>query len=39
MAYTINLTNGTVFATIADGTTNTDSSVTLIGKKIGRAHV
>ena len=32
MAYTINLTNGTVFATIADGTTNTDSSVTLIGK-------
>ncbi len=32
MAYTINLTNGTVFATVADGTTNTDSSVTLIGK-------
>lgn len=32
MAYTINLTDGNVFATIADGTTNTDSSVTLIGK-------
>jgi hypothetical protein len=32
MAYTINLTNGTVFATVADGTTNTDSSVTLVGK-------
>jgi hypothetical protein len=32
MAYTINLTNGTVFATINDGTTNTSSSMTLIGK-------
>lgn len=32
MAYTINLTDGTVFATIADGTTNTTSSMTLIGK-------
>lgn len=32
MAYTINLTNGTVFATIADGTVNTSSSMTLIGK-------
>lgn len=32
MAYTINLTNGTVFATIADGTVNTASSMTLIGK-------
>ena len=32
MAYTINLTNGTVFATIADGTVNTNSSMTLIGK-------
>lgn len=32
MAYTINLTDGNVFATISDGTTNTDSSVTLIGK-------
>jgi hypothetical protein len=32
MAYTINLTNGTIFATIADGTINTSSSQTLIGK-------
>ena len=32
MAYTINLTNGTIFATIADGTINTQSSQTLIGK-------
>jgi len=32
MAYTINLTDGTVFATIADGTINTSSSMTLIGK-------
>jgi len=32
MAYTINLTNGTVFAVVSDGTTNTNSSVTLIGK-------
>lgn len=32
MAYTITLTDGTVFATIADGTTNTSSSMTLIGK-------
>jgi hypothetical protein len=32
MAYTINLTNGSVFAVIPDGTTNTSSSVTLIGK-------
>ena len=32
MAYTINLTNGTIFATIADGTINTASSMTLIGK-------
>ena len=32
MAYTINLTNGTIFATIPDGTVNTDSSMTLIGK-------
>ena len=32
MAYTINLTNGTTFATITDGTTNTASSMTLIGK-------
>jgi hypothetical protein len=32
MAYTITLTDGTVFATIADGTTNTASSMTLVGK-------
>lgn len=33
MAYTINLTNGTVLTTIADGTVNdTSSSLTLIGK-------
>jgi hypothetical protein len=32
MAYTITLTNGDVFATIADGTVNTSSSMTLIGK-------
>ena len=32
MAYTINLTNGTIFATIPDGTINTASSMTLIGK-------
>lgn len=32
MAYTINLTDGTIFATIADGTINTDSSMVLVGK-------
>lgn len=32
MAYTINLTNGTIFCTIPDGTINTSSSMTLIGK-------
>lgn len=32
MSYTINLTDGTVFATIADGTINTLSSMTLVGK-------
>lgn len=32
MSYTINLTNGTVFAVVADGTINTTSSVTLVGK-------
>lgn len=32
MAYQINLTNGTAFATIADGTLNTSSSMILIGK-------
>jgi hypothetical protein len=32
MAYTINLTDGTVFATIPDGTVNTSSSMILVGK-------
>jgi microcystin-dependent protein len=32
MAYTINLTDGSTFATIADGTINTSSSMTLVGK-------
>ena len=32
MAYTINLTDGTVFATVNDGTVNTASSMTLVGK-------
>ncbi len=32
MAYTINYTNGTIFATIADGTINTSSSMILVGK-------
>jgi hypothetical protein len=32
MSYTINLTDGAVFATIADGTINTASSMTLVGK-------
>jgi hypothetical protein len=32
MSYTINLTNGNLFATIPDGTINTTSSMTLIGK-------
>ena len=32
MAYTINLTDGALFATIADGTINTSSSMTLVGK-------
>jgi hypothetical protein len=32
MAYIINLTNGTIFATIADGTINTSSSMVLVGK-------
>ena len=32
MAYTINLTDGTLFATIPDGTINTNSSMTLVGK-------
>jgi hypothetical protein len=32
MSYTINLTDGAVFATIADGTINTSSSMILVGK-------
>jgi len=32
MAYTINLTDGQIFATIADGTINTSSSMVLVGK-------
>jgi len=32
MSYTINLTNGNLFATIPDGTINTQSSQTLVGK-------
>jgi hypothetical protein len=32
MAYNITLTDGTAFASIADGTVNTTSSVTLVGK-------
>ena len=32
MAYTINLTDGTIFATVADGTINTTSSMILVGK-------
>ena len=32
MSYTITLTDGTVFATVADGTVNSSSSVTLVGK-------
>ena len=32
MSYTITLTDGTTFATIADGTVNTSSSMTLVGK-------
>ena len=32
MSYTINLTDGTIFAVIADGTINTSSSMILVGK-------
>ena len=32
MSYTITLTNGNVFATVQDGTLNTDSSMTLVGR-------
>ena len=32
MAYTVNKTDGSVFASVADGAINTDSSLTLIGR-------
>ena len=32
MSYTITLTDGSIFATIPDGTINTGSSMTLVGK-------
>ena len=32
MAYTINKTDGTILATVADGTINTDTSITIVGK-------
>ncbi len=32
MAYTINRTDGAIFATVTDGTINSDSSITIIGK-------
>jgi hypothetical protein len=32
MSYTINLTDGTIFAVVADGTINSDSSQILVGK-------
>jgi hypothetical protein len=32
MSYTITLTDGAIFATVADGTINTASSMTLVGK-------
>lgn len=32
MAYTVNKTDGGIFAVVADGTLNTDSTVTLVGK-------
>ena len=32
MAYTVNKTDGSIFAVVADGTLNTDSNVTLVGK-------
>lgn len=34
MAYEIRLTDGTIFATVAESTTNIDSSITLIGKNV-----
>ena len=32
MAYTVNKTDGSIFTVVADGTLNTDSNVTLVGK-------
>jgi len=32
LAYTINKTDGSIFATVSDGTINSDSSITIIGK-------
>jgi len=32
MAYVINKTNGGIFATVADGTVNTSSSITIVGR-------
>jgi hypothetical protein len=32
MAYTINKTNGSIFAQVADGATNNDSSMTIVGR-------
>lgn len=32
MSYVINLTDGTIFAVVADGTLNTESSMTLVGQ-------
>jgi len=32
MAYTINKTDGSIFATVSDGTINNDSSITIVGK-------
>lgn len=32
MAYTVNKTDGSIFAVVADGTLNADSNVTLVGK-------
>jgi len=34
MPYSINLTDGTLFANLADGTTNTTSSMTLVGRDV-----
>ena len=32
MAYTVNKTDGSIFASVADGTVNTDASIVLVGK-------